>query len=169
MKRTAIYGAMFDPLTLGHWWMIEQGMLLFDHLHIAVAENPAKSPYFTTEERCGMIRECLDAFLVPASRASIGVVTNKYLVDYARQQNATFLLRGLRNQQDFDYERVLRNVNSDIDKGLPTVFLMPPREIAEVSSSLVKGLVGPEGWETVVQRYVPHAVFRKLIERNKRA
>lgn len=165
--RTAVYGATLDPLTSGHWWMIEQGMLLFDHLHIAVAENPAKTPYFTTDERRGMIQECLDNFLVPPSRVSIGVVKGQYLVDYARQRNATHLLRGLRNQTDFDYERAMRNVNSDIDKGLHTVFLMPPREIAEVSSSLVKGLVGPDGWEEVVRRYVPMPVYLKLIERQK--
>ncbi len=165
--RTAVYGAMFDPLTLGHWWMIDQGMMLFDHLHIAVAVNPAKTPYFTTEDRCSIIRETLAGFLIPETKVSIGVVDNKYLVDYARDKKASYLLRGIRNQTDFDYERTLRNINSDIDKGLNTVFLMPPREIAEVSSSLVKSLVGPAGWEQVVRKYLPIAAFLRLLDKNK--
>jgi pantetheine-phosphate adenylyltransferase len=161
----AVYGATLDVLTNGHWWMIEQGMLLADHLHIAVAENPAKTPCFTIDERCGMIRECLDHYLIPPSRVSIGVVVNEYLVSYARRLNANYLLRGLRSQGDFDYERAMRNVNADIDREIVTVFLMPPREIVEVSSSLVKSLIGPEGWDEVVRRYVPSPVFHRLLEK----
>lgn len=165
MKKIGVYGAMFDPITLGHWWMIEQGMMLFDHLHVAVAVNPTKTPYFTTEDRCSMIQETLDRFLVPKTSVSIGVVENKYLVDYARSQNATYLLRGIRNQTDYEYERSLRNVNSDIDKGMNTIFLMPPREMAEISSSFVKSLVGIEGWPNVVKRYLPHAAFMRFIRK----
>lgn len=72
------------------------------------------------------------------------------------------MLRGIRTESDYEYERTMRNINSDLNSGITTVFLMPPRGIAEVSSSMVKGLIGPEGWETIVRRYLPEPVFEKL-------
>lgn len=165
MKKSAVYAGSFDILTRGHWWMIEQGMMLFDHLHIAIGVNHAKKGqrYFTTDESRGMIQDNLDYFLVPPNRVSVSVFEDLYLVDYARQIEANYLLRGLRSQSDFDYERVLRHVNQDIDRGIYTVFLMPPREIAEVSSSLVKSLIGPAGWENIVRKYVPDVVYHHIL------
>jgi phosphopantetheine adenylyltransferase len=59
----------------------------------------------------------------------------------------------------------MRNINSDMDAGICSVFLMPPRDIAEVSSSMVKGLVGPKGWQQVVRKYVPNPVYRRFLKR----
>lgn len=120
---------------------------------------------FSVDERAGMLRECtrgLDCVTVDSFR-------NKYLVDYAKVAGAGYILRGLRAQGDFDYERMMRYVNSDMDPGIITVFLMPPRELREISSSLVKGLVGPEGWEQAVSRYVPVAVLNRLVGRFRNA
>jgi len=168
MKK-AVYAGTFDILTSGHWWMIEQGLLMFDELHIGIGVNAAKvwKPYFTTEERRGSIQRCLDMFLVPASRVSVGVFEDQYLVNYARKVGANFLIRGIRSQADYDYERVLRNINGDIDKGITTIFLMPPREIAEVSSSLVKSLIGPDGWDEIVRKYLPPPVFQQVMEKER--
>jgi len=95
--------------------------------------------------------------------------TNRYLVDYAKSINAQVILRGIRNGQDYVYETAMRNVNEDLRPGcITTVLLMPPRELAEVSSSLVKGLVGPCGWESVVGRYVPAVVLRQIVDREAR-
>ena len=74
------------------------------------------------------------------------------------------MLRGIRDTSDYEYEKTLRHINSDISPEITTVFLMPPREIAEVSSSIVKGLVGSEGWEKVLGKYVPDCVLQKLRE-----
>ena len=90
--------------------------------------------------------------------------SNRYLIDFARERGAHFVLRGIRTESDYEYERAMRNINGDLAPGVTTVFLMPPREIAEVSSSLVKSLVGPAGWEDVVRKYVPDAVHAKLVE-----
>ncbi|HZO86103.1 MAG TPA: pantetheine-phosphate adenylyltransferase, partial [Verrucomicrobiae bacterium] len=64
---------------------------------------------------------------------------------------------------DFEYERAMRNINSDLDPSICTVFLMPPRDIAEVSSSMVKGLIGPARWKRVVRKYVPPQVYAHLL------
>ena len=91
--------------------------------------------------------------------------TNQFLVRYAQEIGAEYILRGIRNEGDYAYERAMRHINGDLCREITTVFLMPPREFAEVSSSLVKGMVGPEGWEDLVRPYVPQATYRFLIER----
>ena len=63
---------------------------------------------------------------------------------------------------DYEYERVIRHINSDMAPEITTVFLMPPRDIAEVSSNMIKSLIGPVGWEDIVRRYVPAPVFEML-------
>jgi len=87
--------------------------------------------------------------------------SNRYLIDYAQSIGATHILRGIRSESDYEYERTMRNINGDFDPNICTVFLMPPREIAEVSSSMIKGLIGPKGWRRVVRKYVPGPLFQR--------
>ncbi|MDB4445606.1 pantetheine-phosphate adenylyltransferase, partial [Akkermansiaceae bacterium] len=91
---------------------------------------------------------------------------NRYLVDYAKEVGAEFILRGIRSPGDYEYERVMRHINSDMAPDINTVFLMPPREMAELSSSMVMGMVGPEGWGKTVRRYVPSPVFDALVTKH---
>ena len=138
--------------------MIEQGVRLFDRLVVAIGINPDKRYTFPLEERLAMLRESLKAF----RQVSLASFSNRYLIDYARSIGATHVLRGIRSAGDYEYERGMRNINADLDPDICTVFLIPPRSIAEVSSSMVKGLVGPRGWQRVVRRYVPGPVYRRL-------
>jgi len=156
--RTAVYAGSFDPLTNGHVWMIERGLQLFDHLYVAIGSNPAKTYTFSVDERLIMLRESLSS----CERLTISHFDNRYLVDYAEEVGAHYILRGIRSQQDYEYERVMRHINSDMAPDIITSFLMPPRDIAELSSSMVKGLIGPDGWEDTVRRYVPPFVFQQL-------
>jgi pantetheine-phosphate adenylyltransferase len=96
---------------------------------------------------------------------SVASFENLFLVHYARQVRADFILRGIRNEQDYGYERGMRYVNAEFDGQIQTVFLIPPRELVEVSSSFVKGLAGPRGWQDVVKRYVPEPVYRRFVEK----
>jgi pantetheine-phosphate adenylyltransferase len=162
--RTAVYAGSFDPLTNGHLWMIEKGLEMFDHLHVVIGSNPAKSYTFTVEERLELLRESLPS----SDRLTVGEFKNHYLVNYARSVEAQYILRGIRSSDDYEYERVIRHINGDMAPSITTTFLMPPRDIAEVSSSMVKSLIGPQGWEEMVQRYVPPPVFRALQKINRR-
>jgi pantetheine-phosphate adenylyltransferase len=90
--------------------------------------------------------------------------SNRYLMDFARSVKATHVLRGIRSGSDYEFERSMRYINGDIEKSICTVFLMPPRDIAEVSSSMVKGLVGPVGWQNIVRKYVPPPVYKRLVK-----
>lgn len=156
--RTAVYAGSFDPLTNGHLWMIEQGLEMFDRLIVAIGTNPAKSYSFTVGERLELLEACIPS----CERLDIAHFDNRYLVDYAKKMEAKYILRGIRSPNDYEYERVMRHINADMAPEITTVFLMPPRDIAELSSSMVKGLIGPAGWEETVRRYVPAPVFQSL-------
>ena len=156
--QTAVYAGSFDPPTNGHLWMISQGLELFDRLVVAIGQNPSKSYTFSTEERIDLLR----ASIPSCERLTITNFDNRYLVDYAREVGAEFILRGIRSPQDYEYERVMRHINGDMAPKINTVFLMPPRDIAELSSSMVMGLIGPDGWQDTVRRYVPTPVFGAL-------
>ena len=147
-------------MTVGHVWMIEQGVRLFDRLVVAVGVNPEKRYTFSLEERLEMLRESLARL----RNLTITSFSNHYLIDYAQSIGATHILRGIRSESDYEYERGMRNINGDLDPAICTVFLMPPRHIAEVSSSMVKGLVGPKGWQRVVRPYVPAPVYRRFLK-----
>jgi pantetheine-phosphate adenylyltransferase len=164
--RKAVYAGSFDPVTNGHMWMIKEGIKLFDRLVVVIAQNPSKKTcMFSTEKRAQLLTECLNLALSGADRkrVEVHILGNvDYVIAYARKIGATFLLRGIRTVSDFDYERALRLINSDIAKYIQTVFLMPPRSVAEVSSSMVSGLIGPDGWLKTVSKYVPKPVSETL-------
>tara|TARA_R110000782_G_scaffold101029_5_gene187479 strand:- start:1540 stop:2070 length:531 start_codon:yes stop_codon:yes gene_type:complete len=156
---TAVYAGSFDPPTTGHVWMIEQGARLFSRLIVAVARNPEKSYTYPLEQRLGWLNEVSKGL----PNVEITSIENEFLARYAARVGARFIVRGIRNEDDYQYERGMRYVNADLSPGLATVFLMPPRELCEISSSFVKGMIGPEGWEDVVKGIVPRPVFRDLV------
>ncbi|MBT4797444.1 pantetheine-phosphate adenylyltransferase [Akkermansiaceae bacterium] len=160
--QTAVYAGSFDPPTNGHLWMISQGLALFDRLVVAIGQNPSKNYVFSTEERIDLLRSSIPS----CERLTITHFDNRYLVDYAKEVGAEFILRGIRSPGDYEYERVMRHINSDMAPDINTVFLMPPREMAELSSSMVMGMVGPEGWGKTVRRYLPSPVFDALVTKH---
>jgi len=160
-KRVAVYAGSFDPPTNGHLWMIEKGAKMFDKLIVAIGVNPNKKYTFSVEERIQMLKDSVKG----CPNVSINQFNNKYLVKYAQSIGADFILRGVRNTADFNFEQGMNNINRDINSNINTVFLIPPRELCEISSSFVKGLIGPDSWKTVVSQYVPKAVFNKIKEK----
>jgi len=127
---------------------------------VAVGINPEKRYTFPLEDRLTMLRDSLQ----PYRNLSVTSFSNSYLIDYAQEIGATHILRGIRSESDYEYERTMRNINGDFDPGICTVFLMPPRDIAEVSSSMIKGLIGPKGWQRVVRKYVPTPVYQYIVK-----
>ena len=157
-KRKAVYPGSFDPPTNGHLYVIREGARLFDELTVAVGTNPDKRYSFGVHERAEILREAVRDL----PNVTVGEMGNVFLVDFALSAGASHILKGMRDEADFRLERTMRNVNADMSEDVTTVFVMPPREMADVSSSFVKGLVGPEGWERVVARYVPATVVEAL-------
>jgi pantetheine-phosphate adenylyltransferase len=159
-RRLGVYAGSFDPATIGHLWMIEQGVRIFDRLTIAIGVNPEKRYRFTLEQRIEMLRGSTRHL----KKVAVTSFSNRYLIHYAQEIGATHILRGIRSESDYEYERTMRNINGDLDADICTVFLIPPRHIAEVSSSMVRGLVGPAGWQKIIRQYVPKAVYKQFLK-----
>ncbi|UTH74950.1 pantetheine-phosphate adenylyltransferase [Chromobacterium sp. IIBBL 290-4] len=159
LKR-AVYAGSFDPVTNGHLWMIREAVELFDELIVAVGVNPDKHCTFSVEERVALLREVTAG----SAKLRVDVFENQFLVNYAQSVGANYIVRGIRTASDYEYERTMRYINSDLHPDITTLFLLPPRQYAEVSSTMVKGLVGPRGWESVIRQYLPEPVYRKMLE-----
>lgn len=161
--RRAVYAGSFDPPTNGHMFMIEEGAKLFEELVVAIGVNPDKRSTYTLEKRLELLKR------VTGHLANVRVTSfeHEFLIRYAAKVGASHVLRGIRSGIDFEYEKTMRQVNADLAPEVTTVFLMPPRHLAETSSSFVKGLVGPVGWREVVRKFVPPPVFEAILEENK--
>lgn len=159
--RRAVYAGSFDPPTNGHLWMIRQAQALFDELIVAIGINPEKRATYSIKERTDM----LHAITADFQHVTISTFENQFLVNYAQSIGAQYIIRGIRTGADYEYERSMRYINHDLQSDITTVFLMPPREYAEVSSTMVKGMIGPENWQQVIQRYIPLPVYEQIIQK----
>ena len=152
---TAIYAGTFDPITNGHTDLLRRACDLFDHVILAVATNSKKSPLFSQEQR---IRLAEEVYGDKADNLSIKGF-NTLLTDFAYEQNATVLIRGLRAVSDFEYEFQLASMNRNLRPEIESVYLMPEEKYAFISSSLVKEVASLGG---DVSRFVHPAVLDAL-------
>jgi pantetheine-phosphate adenylyltransferase len=153
----AIYPGSFDPLTLGHIDIIHRACHLFDSLIVAVAQNEAKRPLFTADERISMIEESL--------QDTPNILVKKLdglLVDFAMAEDAFVVIRGLRAVSDFEFEFQMALMNRSLQPRLETIFLTPKEEYTFLSSRIVKE-VGRLGGD--VTAFVPALVARRLAEK----
>lgn len=148
MKR-AIFPGSFDPFTLGHFDIIKRGAKLFDEVIIAIGVNADKKYMFTLEQRKKFIE---DAF---ADNDRVKVVTYKGLtVDFCKEINVDFILRGLRNPADFEFEKAIAHTNRDLAP-IETVFLLTSAQTSYISSSIVRDVIRNNGDYT---KLVPKSV-----------
>ena len=153
-ERVALYAGSFDPLTNGHLDILARARRLADRVIVAVLENDAKTPLFSVEERIEMIREILGEDPAVPVRSFSGL-----LVDFARQSNATLIVRGLRAVSDYEYELQMALMNRRLAPGIETVFLMAKEEYSYVASRLVKEVARLRG---DLSGLVPDAVLKRL-------
>jgi pantetheine-phosphate adenylyltransferase len=130
--RRAIYPGSFDPITMGHLDIIERSAKLFDEVIVALLLNIEKQPMFTTEERVEMIRE-----VVPQNNVRVGTFEG-LLVHYAAEQQAQFVVRGIRAISDYEYELQMALMNRRLEPNVETVFLMAGEAYSYISSRLIK-------------------------------
>ena len=133
MSVVAVYPGTFDPITNGHSDLVQRAAGLFDHVIVAIAANPGKTPLFDLEQRVAMARQVLSGF------ENVEVCGfSDLLVDFAASRKAKVLLRGLRAVSDFEYEMQLASMNRHLSNTLETVFMTPSEETSFISASLVK-------------------------------
>ena len=132
--KIAVYPGTFDPITLGHLDIIRRGAHLVDKLVVGVTTNPSKEPMFSVQERLAMVRR-----EVAEVAGNIDVVEfDSLLMDFAEQQGATAILRGLRAVADFEYEFQMAGMNQQLNDEIETVFLMADVSLQPIASRLVK-------------------------------
>ena len=158
--RRAIYPGSFDPVTNGHLDVIERARKLFDEVVVAVAHNDQKQPYFTLKERLAFLGQ------VTASLNGVKVLPlDGLLVEFAVQQNAHAIVRGLRAVSDFEFEFQMALMNRKLEATVETIFLMPKEEYTYLSSRIVKEIARLGG---DVAQFVPACVvegFARKLER----
>ncbi len=136
-QKIGLYPGTFDPITKGHLHIIRRASRLVDHLIIAVADNVGKQPLFTWEERAAMVKTDIDN--MPEKHCTITVERfSGLLVDYAKEQGASCVFRGLRAISDFEFEFQMTGMNYTLAPDVETVFLMASGQWQFVSSSFVK-------------------------------
>lgn len=152
--RKAIYPGSFDPVTLGHWDIIQRAEKLVDHLVVAVLHNPAKQPAFSVEHRVDMLR----GLVAPFPNVEI-LSFHGLLVDFAKAQGAQCIVRGVRAFSDFEYEFQMALMNRKLAPDLETLFLMPKEKYSAVSSRLVRE-IGAFGGD--LHELVPEALRERI-------
>jgi pantetheine-phosphate adenylyltransferase len=159
MSVKALYPGTFDPPTNGHLDLIQRGARLFDHLTVAILNNPVKNPLFAVSERVEMLQEVTQ----PLSNVSVATFDG-LMVEFARRQGATAVLRGIRAITDYEYEFQIALMNRRLAPEIETVFLQPAGRYSFVSSRMVKEVFSFGGDITGL---VPPNVLKRLRGRTK--
>ncbi len=148
MKR-ALFPGSFDPLTLGHFDIITRGLKLFDEVVVAIGINADKKYMFSLEQRQHFINEAFK------NEPRVKVATYKGLtIDFCKDIDAQFILRGLRNPADFEFEKAIAHTNRKLSR-IETVFLLTAASTSYISSSIVRDVIRNDGDYTVL---VPESV-----------
>jgi len=157
LLRKAIYPGSFDPVTMGHWDIIQRAHRLVDHLVVAVLHNPSKHPTFSVAERVDFLRELVAPYPTVEVKTFHGL-----LVDFAKEEGAHSIIRGVRAFSDFEYEFQMALTNRKLSPDIETVFLMPKEEHSVTSSRIVRevGMMGGD-----ITGMVPEALRERITAR----
>jgi pantetheine-phosphate adenylyltransferase len=157
VMRIGVYPGTFDPLTLGHMDIIRRGAKLVDKLVIGVATNISKSPMFTLAERKAQVLREVDGI------AGVDVVEyDSLLMNFAEEQGASIIVRGLRTGTDFEYEFQMVGMNQQLNSRIETVFLMADVALQPIASKLVKEIAVYDG---DIRKFVPPRIAVDVVER----
>lgn len=155
MAKIALFPGSFDPLTMGHLDTIERGAKLFDELIIGVFINTNKNSFFSSDEKL----QTVEASVAHLKNVKVITQDQKLTVDVAHELGAGFLLRGVRNVKDYEYEKDIATMNQHLEPELETVFLLASPKYTHVSSSILK-----EVWKFSgdIKEYLPAPVYLAL-------
>ncbi len=164
MTRIALYPGSFDPVTNGHLDILNQSLVLADKVVVAIGIHPGKQPLFSFEERVELIHEAArDAFGVTDAKRVDVVAFSGLVVEMAKEQGAAYLIRGLRDGTDLDYEMQMAGMNGTLAPEIKTVFLPASPGVRHITATLVRQIAKMGGDITA---FVPSSVVSPLRERS---
>lgn len=150
MKRIAIFPGSFDPITKGHESVVLRALPLFDEIIVAIGENTSKKEFFPLEQRLEWIRKTFE------NNPKVKVESfSSLLVDYCKEKGAKYVVRGLRNSIDFQYERNIALINQELYSDLETIFMLTKPEDTAISSSFVREILSFGG---DVTKFIPSSI-----------
>lgn len=158
MEKIAIFPGSFDPFTVGHENIIRRGLKMFDKIIIAVGHNTLKKYYFPIEKRVEFVK----AQFANDDRVLVELYDN-LTVDFAREKNADFILRGIRTASDFEYERAIAQTNR-LMSGIDSIFLLTTPEHTPVNSSIVRDIIMHGG---DASKFVPATIYKLILQHEK--
>jgi len=157
--RIALFPGTFDPVTFGHIDIIERALPLFDKLYIGIGLNSNKVPMFSAEQRIMWLEDIF------SKESKIDALVYEGLtVECCKRVNATYVVRGIRYVNDFEYEKAIADMNRSLDENIETVFLTCLPKYTSVASTLVRDVIKNGG---DVSQFVPDAVLKTIRQNNK--
>jgi pantetheine-phosphate adenylyltransferase len=159
LARTALYAGSFDPVTNGHLDVVRQAARLADKLVLAIGMHPGKKPLFSADERVAMLEQTCGPVARREKCKLVCITFANLVVDVARKQGATLLIRGLRDATDFDYEMQMAGMNATMAPKVQTVFLPASPEVRPITATLVRQIAGMGG---DISAFVPASVAARL-------
>jgi len=154
MNRIAVFPGSFDPMTTGHESIIQRALPLFDKITIAIGINSTKECYFPLETRKQWIEKIFKG------EKKVEVKTYKGLtIDFCKEEKANYILRGLRTSSDFEFERVIAQMNRAMNSSIETIFILSSPELSAITSTIVRDIIRYGG---DAGKFVPAIVRKEL-------
>ncbi len=136
MIRKAVFPGSFDPITIGHYSIVERAIPMFDEIVIAIGENTNKKYMFTLEQRIEHLKQAFGHFKKVSIMSYSGLT-----IDFCKKINAPYILRGLRNPNDFEYERAIAQMNKSMANDIETIFLVTEPKYTAINSTIVRDIL----------------------------
>ncbi len=162
MPRTALYAGSFDPVTNGHLDVVRRAARLADRLVLAIGVHPGKTPLFSAEERLAMVQETCKPIAGDARCELAVVIFDDLVVTTARREGASFLIRGLRDGTDLDYEMQMAGMNETMAPEIATVFVPASAAVRPITATLVRQIASMGG---DVSPFVPAPALRRITQK----